>query len=747
MIIQGWRILSIWRYRIKLPIPKKVNVLRIRMKNGNRKAAKEGNIRNKIFREMMEHDLKESSNHPAIEKETKKTYRSKFQKISIKLFTGLLIPVFMLTVYGVIFYQQSEKAIILNYEESSASTLNAVSDFIDFGLKAVEQKSLELQLDANVKKFYNDNADISDKLKAYDIVSDSIIVVETTNSFVSNVYMFGKNGKGIPGDSFDAKEMYSSFVLSEQGKKFENKGVFYQWAGEHKEIDENLNVNDSESYAISLIRELSKGSGYVVIDISKQRILDMFSEYDMGNGSIIGFVSDDGKEVLANADESKVFGELSYYQKAMDREELSGYSYEDYKGEPYLFIYSKLNDINATVCAMVPKSTILKQVEHLKSLNVLFVTIACIFAVFIGTIIAGGISRTIISLMKSISQASKGDLTAKFDTRRKDEFLTLSNGISSMMDSMRKLIGEVQEVGGRVNVSAGELSTTSEALLVATRDISQTIENIEQGIVHQAEDTENCLTHMNNLSDQISEVYHNTYGIEQIANNTRDIAGEGIGMINELNDKSKATADITHDVIGKIEEFEIQSRNIAGFVSIINEIASQTNLLSLNASIEAARAGEAGLGFAVVASEIRKLADQSVQAANEIQAVVKEIHTKTQDTVNTAKQAENIVESQTASLNRTIDAFNNINDHVKELVSNLNKITIGIKEIESAKEDTLVAIESISAVSQETAAASEEMNATALNQINSVELLRQSASALEFDAKNLEEVIKVFKIS
>jgi methyl-accepting chemotaxis protein len=126
---------------------------------------------------------------------------------------------------------------------------------------------------------------------------------------------------------------------------------------------------------------------------------------------------------------------------------------------------------------------------------------------------------------------------------------------------------------------------------------------------------------------------------------------------------------------------------------------------------------------------------------------VKETHTKIADTVDTAKQAESIVESQTESLNRTIVAFNNINDHVKELVNNLNNVSLGIKTIENAKEDTLVAIESISAISEQTAAASEEMNATAINQLNSVELLRQSAAALASDSKKLEEVIKVFKIS
>jgi methyl-accepting chemotaxis protein len=252
---------------------------------------------------------------------------------------------------------------------------------------------------------------------------------------------------------------------------------------------------------------------------------------------------------------------------------------------------------------------------------------------------------------------------------------------------------------------------------------------------------------MSSLSDQIGHVYSNTNEIEKIADNTKYIAGEGIVIINELNEKSKATADITQDVIHKIEEFELQSKNISGFVKVIKEIAAQTNLLSLNASIEAARAGVAGRGFSVVAGEIRKLADQSVQAVKQIESIVKELHVKTKGTVDSARQAESIVESQSEALGRTVKAFHNINSHVNDLVNNLTNISNGIKTIEAAKEDTLDTIQNISAVSEETAAASEEVSATAINQIESVDHLRSAALELANNAKILGEAIKIFKLN
>jgi methyl-accepting chemotaxis protein len=282
--------------------------------------------------------------------------------------------------------------------------------------------------------------------------------------------------------------------------------------------------------------------------------------------------------------------------------------------------------------------------------------------------------------------------------------------------------------------------------LGSTKDISLAIDEIEKGVVQQANDTEQCLFQMSDLSNKINHVYENTYEIEQIAKETKIIVGEGIVTMEELNSKSSATTDITHVVINEIEELEVQSRSISNFVGVINDIASQTNLLSLNASIEAARAGDAGRGFAVVAEEIRKLADQSVNASNQIKSIVSTIQNKTKGTVVSAKQAKDIVESQMQSLAKTISTFENINEHVGSLVNNLNNIAEGVKGIESAKDETLDAIRNISAVSQQTATSSEEVSATANNQIASVEYLSQSAAELAEDSKKLEEAIQIFQI-
>lgn len=678
----------------------------------------------------------------------RKTIWDQMRGIRVTILSAIFVPVILMAIFGVISYKKSSDAIIERYEQSTTDTLNAVSDYMDLGLKNVQEKAIEMLLNDDVVGYFRGKRDKDsiDNITTFRGLKEMALITKETNQFITGIHMFAGVGSVVTTTNITPpKDFHNKFMESETGQYVVNKPDRNLWTGSHEAIDEMLQINP-ESYSMFLISKMTSNKGFIVMDISKEKIISVLSDINAGNGSVIGFITPDGKETLTDSELNNVFVNTNYFNNSLESDDKSGFSYETYNKEEYLYIYSKVGQTGAVVTALIPKAIILEQAHEIRTLNFVFVFLASVLAIVIGLIIASGIGNAISKLMKSISMAASGDLTANFSTKRKDEFLVLSNSLSDMMSSMRNLIGEVADVGTKVSGSASQLSATSEEILGATKDISRTIDEIEKGVVQQASDTDHCLGQMSNLSDKINQVYGSTYEIEKIANNTKGVVGEGLVIIDELNNKSKATSDVTNTVIHEIEELEVQSRTIGNFVGIINEIAAQTNLLSLNASIEAARAGEAGRGFAVVADEIRKLADQSMKAASQIQSIVTVIQNKTKGTVVTAKQAEDIVETQTEALHKTIKVFEDINNRVNDLVGNLDNISIGVKGIESAKEDTLDAIRNISAVSQQSAAASEEVSATANNQIGSVESLSDSALDLANDAKKLERAIQLFRI-
>ena len=673
-----------------------------------------------------------------------------FRGIHIKILVAIFIPILLMASFGIVCYIKTSSAITSNYEKSTAETIDAVGDYLGLGMESIQNKATEMVYSSSVNGYYRQYAaaDALEKQKNYNNLKDETVVIRSMNLFIEGLTILGKNGQDLSTSTTDFymdNHIYMEFSKTDDAKKIEEAKNHNLWMGQHANLDELLGIS-GDSYAASYLKSMNSGKGYVIIDISRDTIKERLLQVDYGKGSILGFVTGDGKETLSNTEEASIFSNLEYYLKATTDDKLGGYSDQIFNGKDYLFTYSKIGDTGSMVCALIPKSTILKQTDSIKLLIIIFVLISSIFAIIVGTIIAGGIGNAITKLIKSISRVSKGDLTVKFETKRKDEFLILSKSLNDMIGGVRNLIGEVAKVGSKVNDSAILLSSTAETILGNTKDISLTVDDIEKGVVHQADDTQNCSNQMTNLSDKISQLDGSVEEIELIAKDTKLIVRNGMLIVDELKNKNKDTSDITQTVIGEIKELVKQSQSIGNFVGIINEIASQTNLLSLNASIEAARAGQAGRGFAVVADEIRKLADESIKAAKEIGNIVNHIQSTTKNTVITAGKAENIVSSQTQALYKTVDLFEDIDKHVINLTGNLNIISIGIEGITSTKEDTVDAISNISAVSQETAAAAEEVSATVNNQILSVERLSQSANDLAGDALRLQEVIRAFQI-
>lgn len=692
-----------------------------------------------------------------------------FGSITFRLIVSYLISIILIVILGAVSYNQASKAIIQNAETGTTNNIDSVSSYLSLGFKNIENRALEILTMKEVLEFYlNPSFDAkgNDATKIYEAIDKKIKNTSTIEEFIYDIYLLGERGKGISTIiSSLGESSFASFIETEQAKRWLQSPDAVGWDGTHDYFDERVmatdTIIDKMDYAITMYRRSPMSNLFIVVDIRQSIIDNTLTQLNFGEGSWSAFIAPGGKQsLLKGYDEASVdtstketlepdgfnFSELAFYEAAMQSEKNSGYSYEKFKGEEYLFAWSKVGNTGAMLCSLLPKAVILSEVNAIRGFSFGIVIAAVFIALILGGYISLKISNSIKKINHSLGKAASGDLTVTFDIYSRDEFGVLAKGLTNMLQGMRTLVKEVESVANVVTLSAEEVSTGTKVILDSAKDISLAIEEIEGGVVQQATDTEQCLVQMSNLAERINDVYDSTHKIETIANNTKSIVGQGLVTVEELNDKSKETNDITQTVITGIEELELQSRSIGSIVNVINDIASQTNLLSLNASIEAARAGDAGRGFAVVADEIRKLADQSMEAAKKIARIIVDIQNKTKSTVVSAKQAEDIVQSQTDSLSKTVTVFDNIIHHVENLVNNLEIISEGVKGIEDAKADTLDAIQNISAISEETASSSEEVGATSIEQLDAVTRLNEAASGLASNAKKLDEAISTFKV-
>lgn len=674
--------------------------------------------------------------------------------IRAKIFLCFLVPILFLILVGVFSYKKAAAGMYDTFRDSNEQTINMANQYLDVSNSFIEAEALKYAFQSDLGKYMIGlyETDAVQRKTVINSVGSSIRASQAGNDFISNIHIVTeedvqmlstKAGGTVMGIYKDYKNEMLGY--SDNGKKIP------EWVDYHNTLDDTLGLKQSD-YIMAYQTTPQSGKGFIVIDVKASAIQQFLDSLDMGDGSIIGFVTQSGREIISEklpdgqestrADGETVFYGQDFFNNLEDQQTTKEVSIN---GKSYLFFYSRMERTNAAVCALVPMEIVNGQADDIRNVTIAVVLIACVVAVLIGIIISTGIQKNMKRISGRLEEVAEGNLTTKVSVKGHDEFNNLAVVANHMINNNKKLVQKVSGATDTLESSAQEVRQASNVMKDYSVNIIQAIDEINDGITKQSEHAEECVRKTDTLSEEIQNVSSIAGQVEGLVSEAENMISHGMQMVQTLGERATKTTDVTIKVETSIEELKKESEIINEFVETITDISEQTNLLSLNASIEAARAGEAGRGFAVVAEEIRKLADHSAEAAGEIQNNVTHITDQTVNSVENAKQARDMVALQTEAVQEVVGVFDDMNQCMQKLFDALKEIVSSTEQADKEREDTLAAVKNISDIIAETAEGTKLVQSVAAKLQENVDTMNQTAQSLGDNMNDLKLEISVFK--
>nr|WP_257987842.1 methyl-accepting chemotaxis protein [Bacillus sp. V33-4] len=425
------------------------------------------------------------------------------------------------------------------------------------------------------------------------------------------------------------------------------------------------------------------------------------------------------------------------------RSQQKGILHREINRELYTISFHNIQELNGIYVIVIPQKLYLKNINEMATYMVITVLISLVVTSVIITLLVRSLTKPLSNLHEVMKEIRNGNLDLQIEAKPSTpEINSLIKSVQAMVLQMRDLLFNISGTTNNLSITGNELREISSDVISQNRQLVEAIQVVKAGAEQTAGSSEESVHTFHEMKRSISNIFMNIEHITDKAAAMNRSAVHGEKSVAAMAESITGFAGEFRGVTETIHAVKNHSSSIAKVINLIQEIAEQTKLLSLNAAIEAARAGESGKGFAVVAGEVRKLADQSSRAADEITTTIHQMETVSLKASDEFEKMLTGLESHlnNASVSRqTFDSLMLEIEAVNEMIANVQALLSGLNDTLPKMEQ---ASESFVFVSQQTVASAEEMMSASKQQMEKVKLSHSAGEKLMTLSDELSELTK-----